>query len=231
MARLYANENFPFPVVEELRRRSHDAITIAETGKANQKGSDEQVLEFAISDERAVLTFNRKHFFRLHRQRPKHRGIVSCTYAAPRSPRQRPRSAMVARHVQGDRGLDVRQSAFTSGSLPVLVDASCGGRRAKMTYRQGIRNSATRTSMLRPPMAPTAIGWSMSPPSSQFSARGRKPTTVVIVVMTRGRKRTLAAFTTASTGDNLRCRQKVVPKTASQHGTSCYVSQIRNPRQ
>lgn len=80
MARLYANENFAFPVVEELRRRGHDAVTVAETGKANQKMSDDQVLEFAISDERAVLTFNRKHFFRLHRQRPDHRGIVACTY-------------------------------------------------------------------------------------------------------------------------------------------------------
>ncbi len=80
MARLYANENFAFPVVEELRRRGHDAVTVAETGKANQKMSDDQVLEFAISDERAVLTFNRKHFFRLHRQRPDHQGIVACTY-------------------------------------------------------------------------------------------------------------------------------------------------------
>jgi hypothetical protein len=78
VARLYANENFAFPVIEELRRRGHDAVTVAETGKANQKMSDDQVLEFAISDERAVLTFNRKHFFRLHRQRPDHQGIVAC---------------------------------------------------------------------------------------------------------------------------------------------------------
>lgn len=80
MARLYANENFPFPVVEELRRRGHDAVTVADTGKANQKMSDDQVLEFAVSDGRAVLTFNRKHFFRLHRLRPDHRGIVASTY-------------------------------------------------------------------------------------------------------------------------------------------------------
>ena len=80
MARLYANENFPFPVVEELRRRGHDAVTVAETGKANQKMNDQQVLEFAVSDSRAVLTLNRRHFFRLHRQRPDHRGIVACTY-------------------------------------------------------------------------------------------------------------------------------------------------------
>ena len=80
MARLYANENFPFPVVEELRRLGYDAITVAETGNASQKTSDENVLEFAISDGRAVLTLNRKHSFRLHRQRPGHTGIVACTY-------------------------------------------------------------------------------------------------------------------------------------------------------
>lgn len=83
MARLYANENFPFPVVEELRRLGHDAITVADTGKANQKKmSDEQVLEFAVADNRAVLTLNRKHFFRLHRERPDHEGIIACTYDA-----------------------------------------------------------------------------------------------------------------------------------------------------
>jgi len=80
VARLYANENFPFPVVEELRRRGHDAVTVAETGKANQMMNDDQVLEFAVSEGRAVLTLNRRHFFRLHRQRPDHRGIVACTY-------------------------------------------------------------------------------------------------------------------------------------------------------
>lgn len=80
MARLYANENFPLPVVQELRRLGHDAITVAETGKAGQKTSDEEVLEFAISERRAVLTHNRKHFFRLHRNSPAHEGIIACTY-------------------------------------------------------------------------------------------------------------------------------------------------------
>ena len=36
MARLYANENFPVPVVELLREAGHDVITVAETGKAEQ---------------------------------------------------------------------------------------------------------------------------------------------------------------------------------------------------
>jgi uncharacterized protein DUF5615 len=34
MARLYADENFPLPVVEELRRLGHDVLTIYETGQA-----------------------------------------------------------------------------------------------------------------------------------------------------------------------------------------------------
>ena len=80
MTRLYANENFPFPVVEELRRLGHNAITVAETGRANQQMSDEEVLQFAVSDGRAVVTLNRKHFFRLHSQRPGHSGIIACTY-------------------------------------------------------------------------------------------------------------------------------------------------------
>jgi hypothetical protein len=34
MAKLYSNENFPLPVVEELRQLGHDVLTIQETGKA-----------------------------------------------------------------------------------------------------------------------------------------------------------------------------------------------------
>ena len=38
MARLYDNENFPFPVVEELRRLGHDVATVQETGRSTTKG-------------------------------------------------------------------------------------------------------------------------------------------------------------------------------------------------
>jgi hypothetical protein len=80
LARLYANENFALPVVAELRRLGHDAVTSAETGKANQRTTDDDVLTFAHADARAVLTFNRKHFLRLHRERPGHSGIIACTF-------------------------------------------------------------------------------------------------------------------------------------------------------
>lgn len=43
MARLYADEQFPLPVVELLRPLGHDILTVQEVGKAEQKIPDEQV--------------------------------------------------------------------------------------------------------------------------------------------------------------------------------------------
>jgi len=82
MARLYANENFPLLVVVELRRLGHDVLTGHEAGKANQATPDAELLTFAASDKRAVLTLNRKHFIALHAERPDHAGIVVCTVDA-----------------------------------------------------------------------------------------------------------------------------------------------------
>lgn len=80
MAALYSNENFPLPVVEELRRLGHDVLTVLEAGKAEQAVSDEEVLAFATSVGRVVLTLNRKHFIRIHQEQPTHDGIVVCTF-------------------------------------------------------------------------------------------------------------------------------------------------------
>jgi predicted nuclease of predicted toxin-antitoxin system len=80
MARLYANENFPLPVVEELRRLGHDVLTIQQTGKAEQSMSDENVFAFANDEDRTLLTLNRKHFIRLHNTHPNHTGIIVCTF-------------------------------------------------------------------------------------------------------------------------------------------------------
>jgi hypothetical protein len=59
MVRLYANENFPFPVVEALRQLGHDVLTSSEAGNAGQVISYEDVLEFARKEKRALLTLNR----------------------------------------------------------------------------------------------------------------------------------------------------------------------------
>ena len=79
MARLLADENFPFPVTQELRRLGHDAVTLEELGKADQGLLDEAVLALAIEEDRAVLTVNRRHFVRLHQERREHSGIVVCS--------------------------------------------------------------------------------------------------------------------------------------------------------
>ena len=79
MARLYSNENFPLPVVEELRTLGHDVVTIQETGKADQALPDDEVLRFATKENRAVITLNRRHFIRLHHEQPQHAGIIVCT--------------------------------------------------------------------------------------------------------------------------------------------------------
>jgi predicted nuclease of predicted toxin-antitoxin system len=79
MARLYTNENIPLPVVEALRQRGHDVLTTYESGKANQAIPDSEVLAFATEQGRVLITFNRKHFIRLHAESADHAGIVVCT--------------------------------------------------------------------------------------------------------------------------------------------------------
>lgn len=80
MARIYANENFPFPVVAELRRLGHDVLTSLDAGQANRLIPDDAVLEFAHAEGRILLTLNRKHFIRLHRASMDHPGIIVCTF-------------------------------------------------------------------------------------------------------------------------------------------------------
>jgi len=79
MARLFADENFPLPAVEALRRLGHSVLTLHEAGKARQSTPDTIVLEMASADGRAILTLNRKHFVQLHAKQPAHAGIVVCT--------------------------------------------------------------------------------------------------------------------------------------------------------
>jgi Domain of unknown function (DUF5615) len=80
MAQFYTDENFPQPVVEQLRELGHDVLTTLESGKAGQKIPDEEVLSFAAENNRVLLTLNRKHFIRLHSEQPNHAGIIVCTF-------------------------------------------------------------------------------------------------------------------------------------------------------
>ena len=79
MAKLYANENFPVETVLILRNLGYDVLSTHDSGQSNLKIPDENVLAFAISEERATITVNRKDFKRLHRSNPTHFGIIVCT--------------------------------------------------------------------------------------------------------------------------------------------------------
>ncbi|MEB3309453.1 MAG: DUF5615 family PIN-like protein [Snowella sp.] len=78
MVKLYADEQFPLPVVKILRALGYDILTVQDAGKADQKIPDSKVLEYATSLNRAILTMNRRDFIRLHAQATQHKGIVIC---------------------------------------------------------------------------------------------------------------------------------------------------------
>ncbi|WP_437716252.1 DUF5615 family PIN-like protein [Sorangium sp. So ce448] len=78
-AAIYADENVPRNVIEALRRLGHDVLTCHEAGKAGQRIPDEDVLRFAMEHGRALLTLNRRDFFRLASTITNHAGIIACT--------------------------------------------------------------------------------------------------------------------------------------------------------
>lgn len=89
--RVYADEDFPLPVVEELRRIGHDVLTAQEDGR--QTAPDIDILARAHLLSRAVLTHNRRHFERIHREGYAHSGILSATWDGdPRPAADRPRA-------------------------------------------------------------------------------------------------------------------------------------------
>jgi hypothetical protein len=79
MARLYADEDFSYPVVQRLRQLGHDIVTAQESGQGNQGIEDAALLAFASAQGRAILTFNRRHFIRLHSEMSSHEGVVVCS--------------------------------------------------------------------------------------------------------------------------------------------------------
>jgi predicted nuclease of predicted toxin-antitoxin system len=79
MEKLYVNENFPLPVVLLLRNLGYDVLTSMDAGNANQRIPDDDVLKFSTSQNRILITLNRRDFIQLHRINPVHSGIIVCT--------------------------------------------------------------------------------------------------------------------------------------------------------
>jgi predicted nuclease of predicted toxin-antitoxin system len=67
------------PTVKALRQLGHDVLTSDEAGNANRQIPDPEVSRYAIEEERAVLTINRRDFIQLHNLFPEHCGIIVCT--------------------------------------------------------------------------------------------------------------------------------------------------------
>ena len=80
--KFYADENISIDVVIELRNLGHDCLTAFEDKHANQKITDENILNRASELGRTVLTINRIDFKRLHLKNKNHAGIVICTFDA-----------------------------------------------------------------------------------------------------------------------------------------------------
>jgi hypothetical protein len=72
---LYADEDFAFLVILELRQLGHDVVTAQEDGRVSTP--DPIILARAHALGRSLLTYNRRHFERLHRMGLAHSGIVS----------------------------------------------------------------------------------------------------------------------------------------------------------
>lgn len=85
MAALYADENVPLRLVEELRQLGIDIVTAFEDGRANQSITDLEILSRASELGRAIVTLNRRDFKRLHLQISDHAGIIICTEDPDRS--------------------------------------------------------------------------------------------------------------------------------------------------
>jgi hypothetical protein len=49
MARFYANENFPRPVVQTLRELGHHVLTVEDLPTSERAAPDDDVLAFAVS--------------------------------------------------------------------------------------------------------------------------------------------------------------------------------------
>lgn len=79
MFRLLADENLPFPTVNQLREYGYDVVTLLDMNLAGRAIPDDEVLTLATSLSRCVITLNRKDFIKLHNQQPDHAGILVCT--------------------------------------------------------------------------------------------------------------------------------------------------------
>ncbi len=114
MARLYSNENVPYPTVVELRNLGHDVETSMDAGLANLRIPDDLPLKHASEHGRVVVTNDRFDFRRLHGQGFMHVGIVEFTNDADFTAlAHRISSALASEEATGRFYASVTQGGFT----------------------------------------------------------------------------------------------------------------------
>src|SRR2546423_15367459 len=93
MAVFYMDENVPPELSNAVRSLGHDVFAVQADGRASRGIDDPDVLTRAIELGRAVITNDRRDYFRLHSRRPDAFGIITyCRRGGP--PRLvRPRTA------------------------------------------------------------------------------------------------------------------------------------------
>ena len=75
MSKFYADENIRIQMVQEMRAKGLDVQTSPE---ANNDGiTDPEQLDYATSQNRIILTDNRRDFIKLHNEGKEHSGIFS----------------------------------------------------------------------------------------------------------------------------------------------------------
>ena len=107
--RLLANENFPGPLIRELRRLGHDVSSVKESMRG---ATDREVLEHARQDNRLVVTFDKDFGELAYRARlPVGSGIILFRLSGP-SP-----------EIDNARALTALESGIDwSGSFAVVTD-------------------------------------------------------------------------------------------------------------
>jgi len=76
---LFADKDFSLRVVEHLRGMGYDSLTTPEADLANANTPDNLIVAAATREGRAVLTYNRRDFGRIHLSGVAHAGIIVCT--------------------------------------------------------------------------------------------------------------------------------------------------------
>jgi hypothetical protein len=76
VARLHADEDLSYPVIQRLRQLGPNILTVHEASRASQGIEDAAVLAFATAAGRAVLACNRRYFIQLHDEVSLHAGII-----------------------------------------------------------------------------------------------------------------------------------------------------------